>query len=136
MSAGAGPRHAGQHGYQVDSRDHYQIVNPVTRENALKPVHCRVDFTHQRLACMAPRLVPRAHKALTLLADARDGAASELFMIANGVKDELLDKLVRASLVTVVTEIVRVDTATVKVKRFRITDHGRKALAAGRQLRG
>jgi hypothetical protein len=79
-------------------RDHYQIVNPVTREDALKSLHYRLDFTRQRLACMARRLIPRAHKALTLLADSRDGAASELFMIANGVKNELLDKLVRAML--------------------------------------
>jgi len=82
---------------------------------------------------MAPRLVPKAHKALTLLADAGDAGASELFMIANEVKGELLDKLVRAKLANVAIESVQTDAATVKVKRFRITDDGRIALAVRRR---
>ena len=96
-------------------------------------MHCCVDFTHQRWFCMALRLVPKAHKVLTLLANAPDGAASELFMIANEVKGELLNRLVRAKLVTVAIESVQTETATVKVKRFRITDAGRKALGARRR---
>ena len=96
-------------------------------------MHYRVEFTEQRWARMAPRLIPRAHKALKLLASSQDGAASELFMIAHGIKRELLDKLVRARLVTIVLETVQIDTATVKVERFRITDEGRKALTVRRR---
>jgi hypothetical protein len=47
---------------------------------------------------------------------------------ANGVKREMLDRLVLAGLVTVVTETVQIGTATIKVERFHITDTGRRAL--------
>jgi hypothetical protein len=40
----------------------------------------------------------------------------------------MLDRLVLAGLVTVVTETVQINTATIKVERFHIMDAGRRAL--------
>jgi DNA-binding PadR family transcriptional regulator len=46
----------------------------------------------------------------------------------HGFSRQILARLVRAGLATVVTETMRAGARTAKVERYRITDDGRKAL--------
>jgi hypothetical protein len=69
-------------------------------------------------------------RALVLLAGDERGA-TEALMLTHGFKREMLARLVLAGLATVVTETMRAGAATIKVERYRITDDGRDALAAG-----
>jgi hypothetical protein len=66
--------------------------------------------------------------ALKILAHHQRGA-TETLMIACGFRRKMLAGLVLAGLVTVVTEIMRAGSATIRVERYRITGAGREALA-------
>jgi hypothetical protein len=75
-------------------------------------------------------LTAEQRRALALLASDERGAA-EALMTAHGFRREMLAELVLAGFVTVVTEKMKAGAATIKVERYRITDDGRAALAAG-----
>jgi uncharacterized protein YpbB len=78
-------------------------------------------------------LAAEPRRALVLLATTQrvqDGA-TEALMLMNGFQSDMLAGLVFAGFATVVTETMRAGAATVEVERYRITDEGRAALAAG-----
>ena len=66
--------------------------------------------------------------ALQRLADVPRGVAKTL-MLAYGFTDELLTALVRAGLITVVTDTARIGKQTIEVDLVMITDEGRRAIA-------
>jgi hypothetical protein len=77
---------------------------------------------------MAPRLSPKARKALSMLASSPGGAAEELVLIAYGFRREMLAGLVLAGLATVVTDILRSNEGTIGIDLLTITEAGRYAL--------
>jgi hypothetical protein len=83
-----------------------------------------------------PRVLPRPHRpkpdlrrVLSLLASSRDGL-TETAILKHGCTVEQIGELVRTSLATASTQGIRVGRRTIKVTRVRITDAGRRALAA------
>jgi hypothetical protein len=68
-------------------------------------------------------------RALQLLANDPHGV-TEALMLAHGFRGEMLAGLVLAGLAMVVTETMRAGAATIRVEKYRITEIGRKALAA------
>jgi hypothetical protein len=79
---------------------------------------------------MAMSLTAEQRRALTMLAGDHYGA-TEALMLAHGFRRPMLAGLVVAGLATVVMETMKAGAATIKVERYRITDAGRNALAAG-----
>jgi hypothetical protein len=75
------------------------------------------------------RLTADQRRALRLLAGAPHGV-TEAMMLAHGFRREMLARLVLRGLATVTTGTMRAGAATMKVERYRITDDGRRALAA------
>jgi hypothetical protein len=67
-------------------------------------------------------------RVLQLLAGDHYGATAAL-MLARGFRREMLAGLAQAGLVTVATDTMRAGATPIKVKRYRITDDGRDALA-------
>jgi len=52
-------------------------------------------------------------------------------MLAHGIRGKMLAGLVFAGLATVTTNTMRAGAKPIKVERYRVTDGGRAALAAG-----
>jgi DNA-binding PadR family transcriptional regulator len=69
-----------------------------------------------------------ARSALAVLAESQIGC-SESLMLAHGFPTELITKLVEAGFATVTTEIIHGGKRAIDVKRLKITDAGREALA-------
>jgi uncharacterized protein YbgA (DUF1722 family) len=67
------------------------------------------------------------HSALQRLADVPRGMAKTL-MHARGFTDDVIVRLVRAELATVVPDIARIGEQTIEVELVIITDAGRRAL--------
>lgn len=55
---------------------------------------------------------------------------TEALMLAHGFRGEMLAGLVLAGLAAVTTDTMRAGAATIRVEKYRITEIGRKALAA------
>jgi hypothetical protein len=68
-------------------------------------------------------------RALALLAGSARGVTKSI-MLMNGFTAELLAGLVRDGLATAELEHVRADERSIEVTRLRITDAGRRAIAA------
>jgi hypothetical protein len=69
-----------------------------------------------------------ARAALTLLAKRPDGSTEQI-MCAHGFPAELITKLVEAGFAAAATERVTVRGRALEVRRIRITERGRQALA-------
>jgi uncharacterized protein YbgA (DUF1722 family) len=67
------------------------------------------------------------HSALQHIADVPRGMAKTL-MHARGFTDDVIVRLVRARLATVVPDIARIGEQTIEVELVMITDAGRRAL--------
>jgi DNA-binding PadR family transcriptional regulator len=71
-------------------------------------------------------------RALAVLAQSLNGR-QEWFLRAHGISTELVDSLVEAGLVTMEVERRTTRRREIKVRRVRITDAGRQALAERRR---
>ena len=78
-------------------------------------------------------LTAEQRRALVLLVTTQrmQRGATEDLMLANGFERDMLAGLILAGLATVVTETIKLGAATIPAERYRITDAGRVALAAG-----
>jgi hypothetical protein len=75
------------------------------------------------------RLLKQRLRALELLASCPDGCP-EALLVAHGFSIELMVELVGEGLASTTEERVRAGKQTLEVTRVRITDAGRRALAA------
>jgi len=72
------------------------------------------------------RLSGEARRALELLVDQH--GTTESLMLAHGFTDRMLSRLVRARLITMQHEVIKVGAKPIEVVRMMITDAGRRAL--------
>jgi hypothetical protein len=77
---------------------------------------------------------PDRRRALELLASCRDGC-TEAIMLAHGITVEMLVGLIEAGLASASAERVRAGNKAIELARVRITEAGRRALAATEQHR-
>jgi hypothetical protein len=78
---------------------------------------------------------PDRRRALELLAASPDGC-TEALLLAHGTTVEQMVALIRAGLASASAERVVGGGRTIEVARVRITEAGRRALAASRSVRG
>jgi hypothetical protein len=74
----------------------------------------------------------RRRCALELLADCQQEGCSEAVMLAHGFTVEQLVELVRSGLATAMPQRIRAGGKVIEVATLRITEAGRKALAAAK----
>jgi len=77
----------------------------------------------------APRLSRERRHVLQILASSEHLGVTEAIIMAYGVSMATPAGMVCDGFVTVVVETVRADDRTIKVRRFRITEAGRKLVA-------
>ena len=73
-----------------------------------------------------PRLSTEQRRALKMLAGSPQGATFPV-MLAHGFTRDMLARLVRPGLVTVVAKTVRAGSKMIEIRRIRITEAGRRA---------
>ena len=78
----------------------------------------------------APRLSRERRHALQILASSGHVGVTEAMIMAYGVSTAMLGGMVCDGFIAAVVETVRAGDRTVKVRRFLITDAGRKVVAA------
>jgi hypothetical protein len=76
-----------------------------------------------------PRVGPERRRALQLLADVGQSGATQAIMLAHGFQTAMLAGMVKAGFVTEAIDTVRAGARMIDVRRLRITEAGRKALA-------
>ncbi len=76
----------------------------------------------------APRLSRERRHVLKILADSGHLGVTEAIMMAYGFSTAMLVGMACDGFVTVVVDTVRAGDRTIKVRRLRITDAGRKAI--------
>ncbi len=72
------------------------------------------------------RLTTEARRALKLLVDQH--GITEALMLAHGFTPRMLARLIRAGLITIRHEVIKVGDKSIDVRKVRITYSGRRAL--------
>jgi hypothetical protein len=78
---------------------------------------------------------PTGQRALELLADCPQEGCSEAIMLAHGFTIEQMVELVRAGLATATPQRVKAGRERMEIATLRITEAGRRALAATRGVK-